>query len=62
MTEYSSDVIYGANERQSILQLYTSSNSSESSRHIQLFEKHQDIATNLELKDSFRYKDGSAME
>lgn len=29
MTECSSDLIYGANERQRILQLYKSSNSSE---------------------------------
>lgn len=32
------------------------------SRHIHLFEKHQDIATDLELKGPFRYKEDFAME
>lgn len=45
-----------------ILQLYKSSNSSKSSRHIQLFEKHHEIATQVEQKNPFMYKEGAATE
>lgn len=39
MSEYSSVLIHGTDQRQRILQLYKSSNSSKSSRHIQLFRE-----------------------